>query len=339
VQNTAHRESLFVSVLMATSDSPLKNKSVLITGGAGFFGRAFVRRCLDEGARRVAIYSRDEVKQASMRAAMDDPRLRFMLGDVRDYARILEACRDVDIVIHAAAAKRIENCEENPVEAVRTNIDGTINVARACIAQGVSRAILTSTDKAASPNTLYGATKLTAERVFNGANVYAAGTPTRTASTRYGNVLASTGSVVPIWKAQRASGEITVTDARCTRFFMSMDDAVNLVVLALTTLRGGEVIVPKLRQASIVSLAQAVAPDCTLREIGLRSGEKLHETLVTEDEARTTYDLGTHYVVEPEFRTWEGIEPLRAPKVPVGFEYRSSTSPAFSIEELRSLTA
>jgi UDP-N-acetylglucosamine 4,6-dehydratase len=315
--------------------SPLEGKSILVTGGAGAFGRAFVRRCLDDGAKRVAIYSRDEAKHASMKAEFRDERLRWMVGDVRSLSRLIEATRGVDIVIHGAALKRVEVCEADPAEAVATNVDGSLNVAKACIANSVPLGLMLSTDKAAAPNTLYGATKLCAERLFNGANVYAAGTPTRLACSRYGNVAKSTGSVIPIWQAQRSSGVISVTDPRMTRFLMTLDEAVDLVVLALSKMRGAEVFIPKLRASSVESLARAIVPECEIRTIGIRPGEKLHETLVTEDEARNTYDLGGYLVIEPDERTWGEVEPIKAPKVPFGFEYKSSTASQFSIEELR----
>jgi UDP-N-acetylglucosamine 4,6-dehydratase len=190
----------------------LAGKSVLVTGGTGSFANAFCRAALAADARRVIVYSRGEAKQAAMKVALPDERMRYLIGDVRDSHRIADACRGVDIVVHAAALKRVEVCEADPLEAIATNITGTACVARACIERGVERAILLSTDKAAAPETLYGSTKLTAERLWTQSNVYAAGTPTRFAATRYGNVASSTGSVIPLWKAQRVSGEVTVTE-------------------------------------------------------------------------------------------------------------------------------
>jgi UDP-N-acetylglucosamine 4,6-dehydratase len=324
----------------ATTSTSLSGRSVLIFGGSGSFGNAFVRRSLDLGAKRVVIFSRGEARQAEMKAELRDPRLRFLIGDVRDAGRVMDACRGIDVVVHAAALKRVEVCEADPNEAVATNLLGTMNVARACIERGVSKAVLLSTDKAAAPNTLYGSTKLAAERVWNASNVYSAGTSTRFACTRYGNVLGSTGSVIPTWRMQMTGGEITVTDARMTRFFMSMDEAVDLVALALEKMRGSEVFIPKIGRANILELARAVAPDCNVNLIGLRPGEKLHETLITEDESRSTYDCGTHYVIEPDSRSWGDVLPLNAPKVPEGFSYRSDTNPqGFSPDELRKLVA
>lgn len=313
---------------------------MLCTGGVGSFGQAFARRCLEDGARKVVIYSRDEAKQAAMKASFNDDRLRFLIGDVRDDERLMDACRGIDIVVHAAALKRVEVCEADPNEAVATNVSGTQNVARACIERGVEKAVLLSTDKAAAPNTHYGATKLAAERLWIRSNVYSAGTRTRFAATRYGNVIASRGSVVPLFREQAKSGVVTVTDTRMTRFWMVMDEAVDLVMLALREMRGGELFVPKIASGRIVDLATAVAPRCAVQEIGIRPGEKLHETLITEDEARSTYDAGSHYVVEPEGRSWGAVEALPYPRVPDGFVYRSDAhATRLSVDQLRQLVA
>lgn len=321
--------------------SPLAGRTVIVTGGAGSFGQAFVRRCLEDGARRVAVYSRDEAKQAAMSASFNDPRLRFMVGDVRDSGRLYWALRDTDIVIHAAALKRVETCEADPLEAVATNVEGSANVGRVAIERAVDRAIFLSTDKAAAPNTLYGSTKLTAERIWNGMNVYSAGTGTRFACTRYGNVLGSRGSVVPVWKEQAlCGGPIGITDPTMTRFWMPMSAAVDLVILALREMRGGEVFVPKIGAAPIKHLAEAVVPRHAWFQTGLRPGEKLHETLITADEARSTHDCGTHYVIEPAGRSWGDVAPLRAPLVQQPFEYRSDTNlHQLSIPALRELAA
>jgi UDP-N-acetylglucosamine 4,6-dehydratase len=317
----------------------LANQTVLITGGSGTFGHAFARYALDAGARKVIVFSRGEAKQAAMRAEFQDERMRFFVGDVRDPERIMDALRGVDICIHAAALKRVEVCEQDPDEAVLTNVVGTRNVARACIERGVSKAIFLSTDKAAAPNTHYGATKLCAERMWLAQNVYSAGTPTRFSATRYGNVIGSTGSVIPLWESQKHTGVITVTHAAMTRFFMSIVEAVELVALALEQMRGGEVFVPKIHATRITDLAQSVAPGCSFHFTGIRPGEKLHETLITEDEARSTYDMGTHYIIEPETRTWGDVLPLNYPLVPPGFTLRSDTAPQFSTSSLRKLAA
>lgn len=320
---------------------------MLVTGATGSFGNAFVRRCLEDGAARVVIYSRDEAKQAAMRAALGDPATcRWMIGDVRDYDRLCDAMRGVEVCVHAAAMKRIETCEDNPHEAAKTNIGGTVNVARACIEAGVERAVLLSTDKSAAPVTLYGATKLAAERLWLASSVYAAGTLTRFAATRYGNVCSSTGSVIPLWKAQRDRGEpLTITDESASRFWMTLDDAVSLVLLALREMRGGDLYLPRLGAAPILSLARAIvetngtyAPGHVVT--GLRAGEKLHELLISEDEAPRTYDAGTHYVIEPAERTWGEVAPLPWPLVPRGFSLSSLNNPRqLSVEELRRMVA
>lgn len=322
--------------------SPVADRTVLVTGGVGSFGQAFVRRILALRVHRVVVLSRDEAKQAAMRQAFDDPRLRFFVGDVRSLPRLMDAMRGVDVVVHAAAMKRIEVCEADPNEAVETNIVGTQNVARAAIANGVSRAVVLSTDKAAAPNTLYGATKLVAERLWINSNVYAAGTPTRFAATRYGNVANSRGSVMPLFRAQAAAGRpLTLTDPRMTRFWMGMDAAVDLVLLALRHMRGGEVFVPSLGAAPMHEVANAIAPDAAIQLVGLRPGEKLHEVLVTENEAPHTYaatfDDGCCYIIEPEARTWDSLGPPDFPRVPDGFTYRSDTADPLSPAALRAL--
>lgn len=274
-----------------------------------------------------------------MSASFNDLRLRFLIGDVRDDDRIEDACRGVDIVVHAAALKRVEVCEDAPNEAVGTNVYGSRAVARACTERGVQKALLLSTDKAAHPNTLYGATKLTAERLWVGSNVYSAGTATRFAATRYGNVIASRGSVVQTWREQAKTGTLTITHPLCTRFWMVMDEAVELVMLALREMRGGEIFVPKIGAACISDLATAVAPDTHRVFSGLRPGEKMDETLVTEDEARRTHDAGSHFVIEPEGRSWGDVAPLRFPKVPEGFTYRSNTTREIPPIELARMVA
>lgn len=314
-----------------TFPSPLTNRSVLVTGGTGSFGQAFVRHALDVGASRVAIVSHSEAKQADMKARLSDARLRFMVGDVRDRDRMVDACRGSELVVHAAALKRVEVGEADSIEFKRTNVDGSESVMRACIATNVSKAVLLSTDKAANPNTLYGTSKLMAERLWTLGNVYAAGTRTRFIATRYGNVLGSQGSVLPIWREQAKTGTLTVTSPSMTRFWITMAQAIELVEIALREGRGGEVFIPKIPSSTVGCLARAVAPDAEQRVVGIRRGEKIHETLIGEDESPTTYDCGDHYRIEPD-RTWEYLPPLNFPKVPWGFSYRSDTNP-YKLEE------
>lgn len=326
------------------TENPLTGKSIFVSGGTGTFGNAFARKALLDGASRVVVFSRGEAKQAQMAAELPDPRTRYFIGDVRDERRVREAVRGCDVVVHAAALKRVEVCEQDPGEAIATNVLGSINVARACIEHGVEKAVCLSTDKAAAPNTLYGATKLCAERAWCRWNVYAAGTRTRFAATRYGNVLGSTGSVVPLWRGQHARGEaLTVTQADCSRFWMSIDAAVDLVMLALREMRGGEVFVPKVGSSTIATLADAVAPGATWTECGLRPGEKIHETLISDEESRRAVDLIGHYVILPEAPTWEAGSEARHTQMryclgqaPV---YRSDTNPEqLTVEALREMT-
>lgn len=320
------------------SPSPLTNRSILVTGGTGSFGKAFVRRALDVGARRVVVFSRDELKQSEMAAAFADDRLRFMLGTVSDQDRVRRAVDGVDYVVHAAAMKQVPACEQNPWEALQTNTNGARAVAAASIDADVLRAVYLSTDKAAAPNTLYGATKLAGERIWTQANVYAANRRTRLVATRYGNVIGSRGSVVPIFEACEREGRAAMlTDPGMTRFWMRLEHAVWLVELALAESRGGEVFVPKAGSCSIATVAEAVAPSCERKVIGPRAGEKKHEVLISEDESRMTFDHGSHYRIEPS-RTWEYLPELNAPRLCDGWSYRSDTNvQRLSVDDVRSL--
>lgn len=328
---------------------PLAGQDVLVTGGTGTFGHAFLAHALTTSVRRVVILSRDELKQAQMAAAFPDPRVRYLIGDVRDRERIRRALRGITIVLHAAAMKRIETCEAEPIEAVATNVTGTLNVALEAVAAGVRRAVFLSTDKAPGAHTLYGMTKAVAERVWSRANVYAAGTRTRLAATRYGNVLGSRGSVLGLFQQQRAAGlPLTLTDEAMTRFWMPPTAAVEIVLTALRDMRGGEVFVPKIGSCPTLTLARAVA-ERTEGETyapghlvtGVRPGERLHETLISHEEARTTRECGTHYVVLPESRPWEDTQ-YAIPGHPVAPEwsYRSDTNPhQLTTTELRAMIA
>ncbi len=312
--------------------------SWLVTGATGSFGHAFVRRVLDDGASRVVVLSRDELKQAAMAREFDDERLRFFIGSVTNGERVQMAMKGVDYVVHAAAMKRVDTCEMNPGEAVDTNILGTLTVAHAVIAAGVKKAVFLSSDKSCAPNTHYGATKLAAERLWIQSNVYAAGTPTRLAATRYGNVISSRGSVIPLFRMQAASGSLTITDPSCTRFWMKLGQAVDLVLLAFDKMRGGELFIPRIPSASISVIAEAVAPNVPWRVTGIRRGEKLHETLISEDEARDTREYADHYRIEPE-RTWdEAHADIGGEALPAGFSYRSDTNSwQLTAEQMREL--
>lgn len=316
------------------------HRSVLVTGGTGSFGRRYTQLALESGVERVAIFSRDETKQGEMRAEMkNDPRLRWMLGDVCDTERLERAMRGVDLVVHAAAMKQVPACELNPGACIRTNVVGTQSVVDAVLRAGVRSAVFLSTDKASAPNTHYGACKLAAERLWTQANVYAAGTSTRFSATRYGNVLGSRGSVVELWRKQREQKLVTITDARMTRFWMTLDQAVQLVMLASVKMQGGEVFVPAIRAAAMSVLADAVVPGCAFDVIGIRRGEKMHEQLVSEDEARYTFDHGTHYRIEPD-RSWTdtqvSVAADRKP-VPEGWSMRSDNVEQMTADQLRRL--
>lgn len=312
---------------------------MFITGATGFFGRAFVQRCLDAGAARVVAFARNEGKLATLIAEVRDCRLRPMLGDITNAHRVAEAMRGCDIVVHAAALKRVELCQSNPWEAARTNIGGTENVFRACVANGVRMASFLSTDKAASPSTLYGKTKGVAEDAWVSGNAQSAGTGTTFVAVRYGNVLHSTGSVIPIWKAQSVTGQITVTNEAATRFLMTIEQAVDLVMLSLRHARPGAVYVPKINAATMGTLAGVVAPHATRHVVGFRGTEKLHELLICSDEARRTYDCGEYYLIDFEQPSWGTLPPLPFPKVPSDFEYTSQNAEPWLLSELKEVAA
>jgi UDP-N-acetylglucosamine 4,6-dehydratase len=325
----------------------LRDASLIVTGGTGTFAHAFLAHALANGVRRVALFSRDEYKQSVMRRLFPDPRCRWLVGDVRDADRLRWAFRDVDLVVHAAAMKRIESCEENPLEAVNTNVYGTQNVAEAAISARATAACFLSTDKAPAPHTLYGATKMCAERLWLGANVYAAGDGTKLVATRYGNVLGSRGSVLDLWRTEMQQGQpLSITDESMTRFFMTVEAGVALVCLALRDARSGAVYIPKAGSATVLDLARALAEAGGSvyapghRVVGLRPGERMHETLISAEESRTCYDAGGHYLLEPEARSWGAEPPLVYPKTPEGYSYRSDSNPhQYTVSELRELIA
>ncbi len=287
-----------------------KDKVVLVTGGTGSFGKKFTKILLEEKSpKKIIIFSRDELKQHEMRmVGFDDPRLRYFIGDVRDQERLVRAMHGVDIVVHAAALKQVPACEYNPMEAIKTNIMGTSNVVEAALDAGVEKVLALSTDKAVNPVNLYGATKLAAEKLVIQSNAYAAGTATRYSCVRYGNVVGSRGSVVPLFLKQRASGKVTITDDRMTRFWLSLEQGVHFVINCIEQMEGGEVFVPKIPSTTIVDLAKAIAPEAVIEIIGIRPGEKLHEVLISEDEARTTVEMESMYVVQPAEALWFGYQ-------------------------------
>lgn len=284
----------------------LSGATILLTGGTGSFGNAFISAVTSRWDDVVIrVYSRDELKQSEMRTRYDDRRLRYLLGDVRDRSRMSRAAQGADILVHAAALKQVPACEYNPFEAVRTNVLGAQHVVDAAIDAGVGKVVALSTDKAVNPVNLYGATKLCAEKIVVQGNAYAAQSHTRLACVRYGNVVGSRGSVVPLFRDQMKTGTLTITDERMTRFWITLLQAVDLVLYALTHMTGGEIFIPKIPSMRVVDLAQAMAPGMPLEFIGIRPGEKLHEVLVTADESRHTIDAGEVYVVLPEHPWWE----------------------------------
>lgn len=314
--------------------------SLLITGGTGSFGKAFARYALDHmDLQRLIVYSRDELKQLEMRQALeDDPRLRFFIGDVRDERRLERAMDGVDAVIHAAALKQIVAAEYNPFECIQTNVVGAQNVIDASISVGVKRVVALSTDKASSPINLYGASKLAADKLFVAANHYASHSDTRLSVVRYGNVLGSRGSVVPLFQQLAPTGRLPITDKRMTRFWITLDQAVRFVIDAFDRMEGGEIFVPRIPSMRMTDLAEAIAPEATLEEVGIRPGEKLHEEMISIDDARRTVDLGDYYVIQPILSQWDGRGPSKGRPMPEDFSYRSDTNDEWlSVDDLRKL--
>jgi UDP-N-acetylglucosamine 4,6-dehydratase len=317
----------------------LADRSILVTGGTGSFGTKFAEIVLAKhDPRRLVVLSRDELKQHEMAQRFRDERLRFFLGDVRDRDRLLRAMDGVDLVIHAAALKQVPACEYNPFEAVKTNILGAQNVIEAAIDRGVEKVIALSTDKAVNPVNLYGATKLCAEKIFVQGNAYAGHGRTRMAVVRYGNVVGSRGSVVPTFLGQRKDGYVTLTDARMTRFWITLEQGVEFVVRCVDLMRGGEVFVPKLPSMRLPDLARVLAPAAEVRVIGIRPGEKLHELLIAEDEARHTVEYDDCYVVEPVEPRWSYAPRRDGRPLPAGFAYGSERNDAWlTADDLRAM--
>lgn len=319
----------------------LTGKTILITGGTGSFGSRLLETLLrDHDPQSIRVFSRDELKQSEQaRRFADDPRLRFLLGDVRDLTRLTRATRGVDLIVHAAALKQVPAAEYNPFEAVQTNVVGAENVVAAAIDNDVPLTLSLSTDKAVNPVNLYGATKLCAEKIVTQGNAYAADSRARFASARYGNVVGSRGSVIPLFKAQAETGVVTLTDNRMTRFWITLDQAVRFVLECLDLTGGGEVFVPKIPSMRVTDVAEALAPSAERRVIGIRPGEKLHEVLVTEDESRHAFDAGDRYVILPEYASW----PLRetdGERLPEGFRYSSDSNDSWlGVDELKDLAA
>lgn len=286
----------------------LDGKVVLVTGGTGSFGQKFTRTVLERyKPEKVIVFSRDELKQFEMRQRFPEekyPALRYFIGDIRDRDRLYRALGGVDVVVHAAALKQVPACEYNPLEAVKTNILGAANLIDAAIDRGVWRVVALSTDKAANPINLYGATKLCGDKLFTAANNYAGGRDTRFSVVRYGNVMGSRGSVIPFFLKMRTTGVLPITDPRMTRFWITFEQGVQFVLDSLSRMRGGEIFVPKIPSMNIMDVANAVAPECRTEVVGIRAGEKLHEIMIPEDDARNTVEFDDYFAILPSFHQW-----------------------------------
>jgi UDP-N-acetylglucosamine 4,6-dehydratase (inverting) len=317
----------------------LENKVILVTGGTGSFGQKFTRTVLEEyNPEAIRIFSRGELLQYEMNLKFNDPRLRFFIGDVRDRDRVYRAMSGVDIVVHAAALKQVPTAEYNPIEAVRTNVDGSVNIIDAAIDSGVKKVIAISSDKAANPVNLYGATKLVMERLITQANVYSGAKKSAFSCVRYGNVVGSRGSVGPLFLQQVKSGAITITDETMTRFWITLGEGVRLVIDSIERMQGGEVFVPKIPSMKVTDLADAIAPGLERKIIGIRPGEKIHETLITEDEARHAQEFDTYYVIEPEFSFWQEVDLKGGKSLPAAFKYTSDNNSRWlSQDELKGM--
>lgn len=325
-------------------DNMLNNKSILITGGTGSFGKAFTKYVLEHyNPKKIIIYSRDEFKQFNMQNEFKEyaPKLRFFIGDVRDRERLLRAFNGVDYVVHAAALKQVPACEYNPAEAIKTNIHGAQNVIDAALDSGVQKVVALSTDKAVNPVNLYGGTKLVSDKLFIAANAYAGGQDICFSVVRYGNVAGSRGSVIPLFHNILKNGgkELPITDYRMTRFWISLQQGVELVIKAFEEARGGETFISKIPSFKITDLAQAMLPGCNMPEVGIREGEKLHEIMIAAEDSTNTYEYDKHFIVYPQM-VWADRRRVvpTGKKVPEGFSYSSGQNAEWlSVEDIRSL--
>ena len=324
----------------------LSGKSILVTGGTGSFGRSFVRKILqDYDVRKIIVFSRDEYRQSLMMREFSGERqgvLRFFIGDVREADRLELAMREVDIVVHAAAMKHVTIAEYNPLECIRTNVMGAENVVKSALRSGVKKVIALSTDKAANPVNLYGASKLASDKIFIAANALSGNLETRFSVVRYGNVVGSRGSIVPIFEKMLQDGatELPITDMRMTRFWITLEQGVAFVLSSLQMMQGGEIFVPKIPSMKVGDLVSAMAPHVKQNVIGIRPGEKLHEVMITEDDARTTIVLNDRYVVQPAFEEHRRGKPISGDPVPDRFRYASDTNEEWAdISTLREMLA
>lgn len=322
----------------------LNNKTILVTGGTGSFGNRFVEYVLSNyKPKKIIIYSRDEFKQFNMRNRFKeyDKYLRYFIGDVRDKDRLSRALNGVDYVIHAAALKQVPACEYNPIEAVKTNIDGAVNVINASLDQGIEKVVALSTDKAVSPINLYGSTKMVSDKLFCAANAYSGDDGTRFAVVRYGNVAGSRGSVIPFFKSiiDKGEKELPITDYRMTRFWISLDEGVKLVIKALEEAQGGETFISKIPSFKITDLAQALLPGCEMPEVGIREGEKLHEVMVSAEDSPRTYEYEGHYIIYPNYDWWGKSDIISGGTlVDPGFIYSSGTNKEWlTVDDIKEL--
>ena len=325
----------------------LNGKTVLITGGTGSFGKQFIKTILEQypDVRKIIIYSRDELKQSELKHKYPHdkyPRLRFFIGDIRDQQRLIQACEGVNVIIHAAAIKQVDTAEYNPTECIRTNVDGAENVIQAALQCDVHDVVALSTDKACAPINLYGATKLASDKLFTAANNIRGSKDIRFSVVRYGNVMGSRGSVIPFFMNKKSEGVLPITHEDMTRFNISLQDGVNMVMYALGNHIGGEIFIPKIPSYRILDIAKAIAPDCATKVVGIRPGEKLHEEMITDTDSLNTIDLGKYYAILPSVSfTYSEEDYLlhhKAEKVQFGFRYSSGTNTEWeTVDSLREL--
>ncbi|WP_445475047.1 UDP-N-acetylglucosamine 4,6-dehydratase (inverting) [Methanococcoides methylutens] len=317
-----------------TNKLSFDGKNILLTGGTGSFGQKFTEAVLREfNPESLRIYSRGEYNQYKMQQKFKDERLRFLIGDVRDGERLYRAMNGIDIVVHAAALKQVPACEYNPIEAVKTNVDGSVNIIDAAIDNSVEKVMAISTDKAVHPVNLYGATKMVAEKLFVQGNTYTGKGNTRFSCVRYGNVIGSRGSVIPLFKEQKKEGTLTITDERMTRFWLTLDQGVDFVLNSIERMKGGEIFIPKIPSMKITDLADTIAPDAKKVITGIRGGEKLHEIMITEDEARHATEFSDYFVIEPEFPFWDKNSTNSGKNLPNGFRYSSEINDVWLTKE------
>ena len=312
----------------------LKGKSVLITGGTGSFGKAFVTRVLeDDEVTKLVVFSRDELKQFEMAEKINSPKLRYFLGDVRDYQRLLRATDGIDVIVHAAAMKQIPASEYNPMEAIKTNVIGAENIVNASIENGIQRVVALSTDKAANPANLYGATKLCSDKLMIAGNVLAGAKPTRFSAVRYGNVLGSRGSVIPFFLDKAKTGSIPITDERMTRFWLTIQEGVQFVLDSFERMHGGEIFVPKIPSFKVTDVARVVCPGIPTHVVGIRPGEKLHEVMITEDDSHSTYEFEKYFaIISPALKLKGDYEKIGT-KVAEGFRFSSDNNKIWHTDE------